>query len=81
MEEDKNIKPGEVNEPAAAYVREGGSKRITVSKSFEEASDKQRMYWAKLTPEEGFELYYELMCRFFEFKKPDWSKRKIVIDK
>jgi len=39
------------------------------------------MYWAKLTPEEGFELYYELMCRFFEFKKPDWSKRKIVIDK
>jgi hypothetical protein len=81
MEDDKNKPKHEVNEPAVEYVRVVGGKQITFSKSLEEASEKQRMYWAKLTPEQGFEQFYELMSRFFVFEQPDWSKRKIVIDK
>ena len=79
--QEKETDKNQVNEPAAEYQSSLKGMRITVSKSFEEASDKQRRYWAKLTPEEGFEMFYELMCRFYVFEQPDWSKKKIVIDK
>lgn len=64
-------------EPPGTY---SGSKKISFSDSFEKAEDEQMRYWMDKTPEERFDGFYELMCRFYEFKNPDWSKVKITID-
>ncbi len=66
-----------VNELVVSY---SGSKKITVSNSLEQAEDSQIQYWAGLTPEQRFAEFYELMNRFYTFKKPDWSTMKIIID-
>ena len=57
------------------------SKKITISNSFEDADEAQLRYWAKLTPEQRFEGFYELMSRFYNFTKPNWAGKKIIIDK
>lgn len=65
------------NEPAATY---SGSKKITISSSFEEAENSQLQYWAGLTPEQRFADFYELINRFYKFNAPDWPSKKIIID-
>jgi CRISPR-associated endonuclease Csn1 len=65
------------NEPAITY---SGSKKITISSSFEQDENSQLNYWAGLTPEQRFADFYELMSRFYTFVKPDWSTKKIIID-
>ena len=71
------LKGNKVSEPEETY---SGSKKITVSHSLEDAENSQLQYWAGLTPEQRFEDFYKLMARFYNFKKPDWTKMKIVID-
>ena len=66
-----------VSEPPSVYEH---SKKITVSNNFEEAEDSQYVYWAGLTPEQRFADFFELMCRFYTFSKPDWSAKRIIID-
>lgn len=73
MSEEEN----KLNEPEGEY---SGSKKITISNSFDEASDAQLRYWAGLTPEQRFADFYELMNRFYRFTKPDWAGKKIIID-
>ncbi len=81
MEDDKNKPKHELNEPAAEYVSAGVKHRITFYKSFEEAEEAQHRYFAGLTPEQCFADFHALMHRFYKFEQPDWSKKKIVIDK
>ncbi|HOY30969.1 MAG TPA: HNH endonuclease domain-containing protein [Bacteroidales bacterium] len=64
-------------EPSAQYT---SPKKITVSQSPEDAENSQLDYWAKLTPEQRFEKFLELMNRFYKFVKPDWSTKKIILD-
>ncbi|HRE68846.1 MAG TPA: hypothetical protein PLM56_18360 [Cyclobacteriaceae bacterium] len=66
-----------INEPVVSY---SGSKKITTPNSFEAAEDFKIWYWAGLTPEQRFADFYELMSRFYSFGKPDWSRKKIIID-
>lgn len=56
-------------------------KKITFSNSFEEAEEKQIRYWAALTPEQRFCHFRELMNRFKDFSKPNWTGMKVNIDK
>jgi hypothetical protein len=56
------------------------SKRITLSDSFETVQDSQISYWAGLKPAERFTDFYKLMSRFYDFEKPVWKSKKIVID-
>jgi len=64
-------------EPGTSYAT---TKKITVFQSPEDAENSQLDYWAKLTPEERFERFLELMNRFYKFVKPDWSTKKIILD-
>lgn len=57
------------------------SKKITISNSFEDAEEAQLRYWTGLTPEQRFEGFYELMNPFYNFAKPNWAGKKIIIDK
>jgi hypothetical protein len=67
-----------VSEPTHQY---SGSKKITISNTLNESADNQLFYWAKLTPEQRFESFYELMHRFYDFSKHTWIGKKIIIDK
>jgi hypothetical protein len=73
MKDDKHM----INEPSVAY---SGSKKITISNSYEDSENSQLNYWAGLTPQERFADFYELMNRFYKFVKPDWSTKEINID-
>jgi len=64
-------------EPVNSYAT---TKKITIFQSPEDAENSQLDYWAKLTPEERFEKFLELMNRFYKFVKPDWSTKKIILD-
>ena len=66
-----------VSEPDTIYSI---YKKLTVSSSFDEASDAQLSYWAELTPEQRFEGFNELMNRFYNFIKPTWAGTKIIVD-
>lgn len=57
------------------------NKKITISKSFDEAEDKQLQYWANLSTEERFNDFYELMHRFYNFSNHTWVGKKIIIDR
>lgn len=56
------------------------SEKVSVSNSFEESEISQIQYWARLTPEQRFADFYELMNRFYTLNKPDWTTKKINID-
>jgi hypothetical protein len=56
-------------------------KIIAISDSLENTQDSQIKYWSRLSPLERFDNFRELMNRFYDFPKPDWSTKKIVIDK
>ncbi len=73
----ENIEVSQVTEPQIAY---SGSKNITISNSSEEAESYQIGYWSGLSPEQRFSDFFELMNRFYNFNKPDWSIKKIIID-
>jgi len=64
-------------EPGTSYAT---TKKITIFQSPEDAENSQLDYLAKLTPEERFERFLELMNRFYKFVKPDWSTKKIILD-
>jgi len=64
-------------EPGTSYAT---TKKITIFQSPEDAENSQLDYWAKLTPEQRFERFLELMNRFYKFVKPDWSTKKIILD-
>lgn len=72
-----NTNASTVNESTVTY---SGSKKVTISKSLEDAENFQLDYLAGLTPEQRFRDFYELMNRFYSFLKPNWPTKKIIID-
>jgi hypothetical protein len=68
-----------VHNKAKESVVHCSKKRIVIS-ALEEQSELQRRYWAGLSPEERFDVFYNLMHRFFDFKPHSWKGCKIIID-
>lgn len=72
-----DFKESQVNEVAVSY---SGNKDIRISASFEDAENDRVAYAASLTPDQRMQEFFALMNRFYQFSKPDWSTKKIIID-
>jgi CRISPR-associated endonuclease Csn1 len=62
-------------------INYSGSRQIYIGGSSYVEEGEQWSYWASLTPEQRFADFFNLMNRFHQFSLPNWSSKKIIIDK
>jgi hypothetical protein len=68
MEDKPNNK---AEEPAVPY----GKRRITIFKSFEEATEADYEFYRNLTPEQRMEIHFKLSVNIFDETKSNSNRR------